>query len=168
MGTLGKMLDPSKRSPWQGGDGTQTVLDSPIMWDGVLPSMGTGAIPCQCCPGIPVVLRQGRGLQRRGREHIWEGLSPQGSCGSCLAASRHAGWGALYNWFVHHQGFGGTGGTGAKTLQSCFNSSTAANWPGEAESIAVTSYCWRNAREHQPVNQGLGKPAGIQGFGGFK
>lgn len=70
MGIPGEMLDPCKRSPWQGGDGTQPVLGSPIPWDGVFPSRGTGAIPCQCCPGIPVVLMEGGWQAAKERQEV--------------------------------------------------------------------------------------------------
>lgn len=78
VGTPGEMSDPCHGREWVVGCGV------------------TGAVPCQPCCGIPVSPKQDRGaVKERGREHIWEGVSPWERCSSCLAASRHPGQGTM-------------------------------------------------------------------------
>lgn len=73
------------------------MLGSPITWDGVFPSVGTGVIPCRCCPGIPVVPRQGGGLRRR-------------KAGSKCGKGWHPGGAVACAWLLPDTLAGGYGG----------------------------------------------------------
>lgn len=144
-GTVGEMPHPCKRSPWQGGDGTQPVLGSPVTRDGV----GWG---------VPQRRHRGHSPARPALASLWSPGRVRG-CegerqGACLERAVTLGGAVARAWLLpdmQAEGHWGAGGTGGG-LGPGARRGTGANRAEEAESIVVTFYSRINAREHQPVN----------------